>query len=62
MLRFIIKHDRQDNVSGLRSSDFETLDINVPELEHVLRMGGHGETGHDIRMLTGVEILREPRP
>lgn len=57
MLRFIIRRRCKDAHTGLDSEQFETIDINVPALEHVLMAGGHGAEGFDIRELVGVEIL-----
>lgn len=58
MLRFIIKRRICDKWSnGLTTEGFETVDIDVPELERILCSGGCGEGAYDIRDLAGVEIL-----
>ena len=57
MLRFIIKRDVKDGCNGLTTSGFETVDIDVPELERILLGGGFSERGYDCRELAGVEIL-----
>lgn len=62
MVRFIIQHSQGDRISGAQWKSYETLDVDVPELERQLKLGGFGENGHDIRTLIGGEILKEPRP
>lgn len=57
MLRFIIKRDIKDGHNGLADSGFETVDIDVPELESILADGGFSEHSYDHRALAGVEIL-----
>lgn len=58
MIRFIIKR-RMDNSYDCVTSHFETLAVDVPELEAMLRRGGQGEggPGYDISELVGVEIF-----
>lgn len=58
MLRFIIKRHITDNISGLRKTLLETVDIDVPTLEKILSGGGWGENGSDSRELVGVEVLK----
>lgn len=60
MLRFIIRRRIKDQWSGLSDDGFETLDIDVPELERILSGGGCGEHSYDVRSLAGVEILPQP--
>ncbi|HXP66898.1 MAG TPA: hypothetical protein VN815_15590 [Steroidobacteraceae bacterium] len=60
MIRFIIERSLQENICGMHSKTFETIDLDVPELEARLRAGGYGENGHDIRTLIGVEINPVP--
>lgn len=59
MIRFIILHSQEDRISGAQWKSYETLDLDVPELERQLGLGGFGESGHDIRTLLGVEVLRD---
>lgn len=58
MLRVIISRTTRDSVSGAEWQRFETIDIDVPELEARLA-GGFGETGYDIPHVVGIEILRD---
>lgn len=60
MLRFIIRRRVKDQWSGLDDDGLETMDIDVPDLEHVLAGGGFGEHSYDVRTLAGVEVLRAP--
>lgn len=60
MLRFIISRSIYDAVSQMNDQRFETIDLDVPELELILRSGGHGEAGHDVPHLIGVEINPAP--
>lgn len=62
MLRFIIKHQWRDKYIPAEGEDLETVDIDAPELERILRSGGWGEGHFDRRSLTGVEVLPEPAP
>lgn len=57
MLRFIIGRKMKDPEHGFTTSGFETLDIDVPELERALVGGGTGPGCYDIRELAGVEVL-----
>lgn len=38
---------------------YETVDIDVPELESILTGGGWGENGCDVRHLAGVEVRQD---
>lgn len=57
MIRFIIKR-RIDNMYDCVTENFETLDVDVPELEEALKRGGKmiGGPGYDISELVGVEV------
>lgn len=57
MIRFIIKRDFRPQFCGASSVSYETVDIDVPELERILLGGGYGPDGHDMRELAGVEII-----
>ena len=61
MLRFIIKREIKDGHNGLVDSGFETVDIDVPELERILLGGGFSDHSYDHRALAGVEILPAKR-
>lgn len=58
MLRFIIKTKWRDQTSGAEGEDLRTLDIDVPELQDALTVGGYGEFGYDMASLVGVEVLQ----
>jgi hypothetical protein len=57
MLRFVIRRKLLDRNSGLQSESLETLDVNCPELERVLRGGKVRQEDYDYREVAGVEIL-----
>lgn len=57
MLRFIIKNKWRDGTSRAEGEDLRTLDIDVPELQDALTVGGYGESGYDMASLLGVEVL-----
>jgi hypothetical protein len=56
MIRFIISRSCRDAVSGADWVNFETVDVDVPQLQEKLK-GGFGESGYDIPTVIGVEIL-----
>jgi len=56
MIRFILKRTHQENISGARWEEHETLDVNVPELEAALQRGGRGPDGCDVTNFVGLEI------
>lgn len=58
MIRFILKRETRDKVSGYRGESFETLDVNVPELQERLSKGGRGENGFDYTTLVGAEVVQ----
>jgi hypothetical protein len=60
MIRFIIKHRFQDNYSGATGESFQTILLDVPELEAALKRGGHGPSGFERYDLAGVEIVDLP--
>lgn len=61
MLRFIIRRQWKDGYSGAEGEHFQTLDIDVPELQDALTAGGYGEQGFDMPSLVGVEVLPAAR-
>lgn len=61
MLRFIVVNRFKCQVSGCESTRYETIDVDVPELEDRLRRGGSGENGYDVTDLVGVEVLDKTR-
>ena len=56
MLRFILKNKYSCEISGNSGERYETIDIDVPELEKILIRGGFGESGYDKTELIGVEL------
>jgi len=61
VIRFILKR-RIDNSYDCVTAHFETVDIDVPALEALLRRGGQGKggPGYDITELFAVEVLANP--
>lgn len=57
VVRFIIRRQRVDNISGAQIESFETFDAWMPALVKKLTSGGYGENGCDIATLMGVEVL-----
>lgn len=57
MLRFIISRTIRDANSDCAEHLYETIDIDVPELERALFGGGYGPDGYDTRHLIGAECL-----
>ena len=57
MIRFVIQRHEQDHNSGMEQRTFHTLDIDVPQLEAMLRQGGRGEMGFEVWQLLGVELI-----
>jgi hypothetical protein len=53
MLRIILK--RQIKEGGLLSEGFETMDVDMPELEEKLKRGGFSENSYDYTTLVGIE-------
>jgi hypothetical protein len=57
MLRFIIKRTIRDANDSYSSDTFETIDVELPQIEEILNRGGYGEMGFDRSELAGVEIV-----
>lgn len=59
-LRFIIKR-REDNSYGAVQEWFKTIELDVPELEEILKAGGSsiGGPGYSFADLVGVEIVED---
>ena len=57
MLRFIVERHEVDNNVNSNTRDYVTLDVDIPELEVILRRGGSGEMGFESWRLIGAEIL-----
>ena len=56
MLRFLVKQKTIDQIGRVEMTSWHTLDAEVPEVEAILRGGGFGESGCDVRHVIGVEI------
>lgn len=61
MLRFIIREKWKDGFSGAEGERIRTLDVDVPELQDALTIGGYSEHSYDIANLVGVEVLPNKR-
>ena len=59
MLRFILKRETFHEINQMRQIEHSTLDVDVHDLEKVLRSGGMGESGFDITTLVAVVVLPE---
>lgn len=57
MTRFILRTKRRDAVSGMEGEWLHTLDVECPELEQIMAVGGYGESGYHHVELVGVEII-----
>lgn len=58
MLRFILKTSFRNGLNGQEGESFETLDIDVPQLQAALSKGGFSEDSYEATQLVGVEMLR----
>lgn len=57
-LRLIIRTDGA-RVPGYQETSFQTVDVDLPEVEQLLNAGGFNEDGTFLaRNLVGVEVLR----
>lgn len=63
MIRFILKRKTQDTYNEMLTDDFETVLLDVPELEALLTRGGcsNGGPGYDQTTLAGVEIVAQEK-
>jgi hypothetical protein len=64
MLRFVIRRQINDRLSGLVTEGLETIDADCPELEAVLAASWSRQEEYDHRTVAGVEVLpkREREP
>ena len=61
MIRFFIERSMKYR-AGLQNKQLETVDIDVPELEAILRGGGIDLYEYDHRRLVGCEVIvQEPK-
>ncbi len=61
MIRFIIKTRRVNEHVHLDDTQYETVDMHLPELEKKLESGGYGEHGCDHRELVGIELREDEK-
>lgn len=61
MIRLIVECHEYDFNSGLERKDYRTLDVDLPELESLLKLGGRGEMGFESWRLLGAEVLEDPK-
>ncbi|MEX3933315.1 hypothetical protein AB4Y32_16180 [Paraburkholderia phymatum] len=59
MLRFIIKTKWREGHSGAEGEFFKTIDLDVPELQDALTLGGYSENSYEMAQLIGVETLKD---
>lgn len=60
MLRAIIRTKIKDQYNGAEYEGLQTVDIDCPDLENLLNVGGMSENGYHIAELVGVEIIHKP--
>lgn len=56
MIRLIFKAERLYETTQLRTLDYFTIDVALPEIEAILKHGGRSESGYDIITLIGCEL------
>lgn len=59
MLRFILKRETNNENIGYCGTGYDTILLDVPELETLLTRGGCGEGGFDETTLIGVEVVKD---
>ena len=57
MIRFVIEVHEMQYGPGIDCRDYVTLDVDLPELESMLKRGGKGEGGFESWRLLGAEVL-----
>ena len=57
MIRLIIECHEVDANVGIERKDYTTLDVELPELEALLKRGGKGPMGFESWRLLGAEVL-----
>jgi len=56
MIRFIVKCERK-NIDSPVITTLHSIDVDVPEIERVLRRGGYDQRSYEYWKLEGVELL-----
>ena len=57
MIRFVVEVHEMQYGPGIDRRDYVTLDVDIPELEAMLKRGGKGEGGFESWRLLCVEVL-----
>ena len=57
MIRFVVECHEMQYAPGIDRRDYVTVDVQLPELEALLKRGGRGEGGFESWRLLGAEIL-----
>ena len=57
MIRFVVECHEMQYGPGIDRRDYVTVDVELPELEALLKRGGCGEGGFESWRLLGAEIL-----
>ena len=57
MIRFVVECHEMQYGTGIDHRDYVTVDVELPELEALLKRGGCGEGGFESWRLLGAEIL-----
>ena len=58
MIRFVVERHEMQHSQGIDWRDYVTVDVDLPELEALLKRGGFGENGFEAWRLLGAEILQ----
>ncbi len=62
MIRFVVEVHEMQFGPGIDRRDYVTLDVDLPELEGMLKRGGRGEGGFESWQLLGAEVLPSNGP
>lgn len=57
MIRLIVECHEVDANVGIERKDYTTIDVELPELEALLKRGGKGPMGFESWRLVGAEVL-----
>ena len=57
MIRLVVECHEMQYGPGIDRRDYVTVDVELPELEALLKRGGRGEDGFESWRLLGAEIL-----
>lgn len=56
MIRLIFRQEQLHESNQLRTLEYFTADVALPEIEAILKHGGRSESGYDIITLIGCEL------